>query len=82
MTDAPKPPEGYPGWLETIIWCQGSSKENRLARAELDQLRATAAAYREAMKVLSPPKEVNLLTGLARQQAFVESEIASGRWKP
>lgn len=84
---ATKPPEGYPGWLETIIWCQGSSKENRLARAELAQLRAESAAYREAMGALAMIQP-NCAGALPRSHAecdlcrLFKRERESGRWHP
>lgn len=77
MTDTPKPPEGYPGWLETIIWCQGSSTENRLARAELAALRAKAAAYDEAMRRIVSWSTFDPGKSMVR---FINAEIWAGRF--
>lgn len=54
------------------------------AKAELAQLRATSAAYREAMAIISGVQFAFNRGDERREKllSFVRAEIAAGRWQP
>lgn len=104
MTDTPKPPEGYDSWIQyaiamidpTDMLCTGREDEpviiggdgKQLAAEELKQLRAAAAAYREAMAILklAHPKcfksERSGSDHWCDLCDWVKRERESGRWTP